>query len=627
MVDYDVIVIGAGHAGIEAAVACARMGCKTVMLTLNKGTIGLMSCNPAIGGVGKGQLVKEIDCLGGQMAKAADACGIQFRILNASKGAAVQSSRAQIDMYRYNRYMTELVGRTDNLSVREAEVVRLVTSGRAVKGVVTGDEEEILSTCVVICPGTFLDGVIHLGLKSKSGGRINEPASVGLGENLEELGFKLLRFKTGTCPRLDKKTIDYSGLFVQNGDEPPKPFSFSTPKLCLQQAPCHITYTNEHTHRIILDNLDRSPLYTGIIKATGVRYCPSIEDKIVKFKDRQRHQIFLEPQGLDADEVYPNGLSTSLPEDVQLEILHSIEGLKNVRVLRFGYGIEHTVVDATQIYPTLEAKEIKNLYLAGQINGTTGYEEAAAQGLVAGINAALRVKNKEPLVLNRAAGYIGVLIDDLTTKGTNEPYRMFTSRVEYRLILREDNADLRLRKIGFDYGLASCEEYRQTEEKMAAIKSGIQYLKNTRLLPANPLNARLVALGTSPLSKSATLEELLKRPEIKLEVLKSLDHVDFLFMESAMRGIEIEVKYAGFIQRQTREVERFKNLEKTKLPLDLDYTVIPGLSREIKEKLNRFRPISLGQAARISGVTPAAVSILMVYLKKIDGQKEKLRRT
>ena len=599
---FDVIVVGGGHAGTEAALAAARMGCSTLLLSHNIETLGQMSCNPSIGGIGKGHLVKEIDALGGAMARAADACGIQFRVLNASKGAAVQSSRAQIDMDMYNQHMRELVTRTAGLEVKEAEVKKLIVKDNQVRGVIIDQGEEINARVIIVCPGTFLDGLIHVGLKHFSGGRVNERAAQGLAGNLGKLGFNLLKFKTGTCPRLDRNTIDYSELIIQEGDNPPKPFSFSTEKITWKQVPCHITYTNKETHKIILNNLDRSPLYAGVIKATGVRYCPSIEDKIVKFKDKERHQIFLEPQGLATDEVYPNGISTSLPEDVQLEILHSIEGLGCAKVIRFGYGIEYVVVEPTQLYPTLEAKFIKNLYLAGQINGTTGYEEAGAQGLVAGINAALRVKNKEPFILDRASSYIGVLIDDLTTKGTNEPYRMFTSRVEYRLILREDNADARLSNIGYNLGLVSKENHKKAQGKIEAIKKGIHTLRNTRVK----------TFKGALLKQPATLEELLKRPEVTLEDFPEID---------IAKGAEIEVKYSGFIQRQLKDVERFKNLEKIRVGDNLDYTAIPGLSREIKEKLAKFKPINLGQATRISGVTPAAISILMVYLRKIDGQK------
>jgi len=623
-VDYEVIVIGAGHAGIEAALASARLGCKTLMFTLKKENIGQMSCNPAIGGVGKGQLVKEIDALGGEMAKATDACGIQFRVLNASKGAAVQSSRAQVDMERYKKYMHCLVESQENLFIEEKEIKKLVVRDNLVRGVITFQGEEISARCVVVCPGTFLDGLIHVGLKHFTGGRINEQASIGLADNLKELGFQVLRFKTGTCPRLDKKTIDFSQLKIQEGDRPPQPFSFSTQELKQRQVPCYITYTNQKTHKIILDNLDRSPLYAGVIKATGVRYCPSIEDKIVKFKDKERHQIFLEPQGLDTDEVYPNGISTSLPEDVQLEMLHSIAGLEKVKVIRFGYGIEHTVVEPRQLYPTLETKLIKNLYLAGQINGTTGYEEAAAQGLIAGMNAALRVKNRAPVILDRASSYIGVLIDDLTTKGTQEPYRMFTSRVEYRLLLREDNADLRLRKFGYDIGLVRRQDYLKAEKKRQAIKQGIDSLKAMRIKPSAEVNAALMRLETSPLNKAVTLEELLKRPQVSLKGLKNWDHLELDIPDFILPQVEIEVKYSGFIARQLAEVERFRHLEKIKLPAELDYKNIAGLSREIREKLTQFRPLTLGQAARISGVTPVAVSLLMVFLRKFDGERQKL---
>ncbi|MFH1248300.1 MAG: tRNA uridine-5-carboxymethylaminomethyl(34) synthesis enzyme MnmG [Candidatus Omnitrophota bacterium] len=615
---YDIIVIGAGHAGIEASLAVARMGCKTLLITLDVKAIGRMSCNPAIGGVGKGQLVKEVDALGGQMGIASDLCGIQFRILNASKGQAVQSSRAQIDMYKYETYIQGVIKKQKNLKVKEAQVVKLIVRDNQLKGVVTADKGEIVARCVVISPGTFLDGLVHVGMRHYSGGRINEPAAIGLGNNLKDLGFNLLRFKTGTCPRISKKTIDFSRLIEQKGDNPPKPFSFSTPKITRKQVSCYITYTNPKTHKIILDNLDRSPLFAGIIKATGVRYCPSIEDKIVKFRDRQRHQIFLEPQGLKADEIYPNGLSTSLPEDVQLKILRSIQGLEKVEVIRYGYGIEHTVVDSTQLYPTLESKLVKNLFFAGQINGTTGYEEAAAQGLIAGINAALRTKNREPIILDRSSSYIGVLIDDLTTKGTNEPYRMFTSRVEYRLLLREDNADLRLRKIGHSIGLVSKKDYAKTLAKIKEIEGLKSFLKKNLLKPTSEINKKLANLETTSLKSPVTLEQMLKRPQISLKDLKTLSRMKLVLSESASSQVEIEVKYRGFIERQLAEVARFKNLEKIKLPIDLDYNRINSLSREIQEKLTKFKPLSLGQASRISGITPVAISILMVYLRKIN---------
>ncbi|MDP3041172.1 MAG: tRNA uridine-5-carboxymethylaminomethyl(34) synthesis enzyme MnmG [Candidatus Omnitrophota bacterium] len=615
MKNFEVIIIGAGHAGIEASLACARVGIKTLMLTLDINSIGRMSCNPAIGGVGKGQLVKDLDALGGEMGVAADACAIQFRILNSSRGAAVQSSRAQIDMRKYSRYMHKRLLHQKNLTIKEAEAHKLIVQDGKVLGVVT-DKGTLQSGCVIICPGTFLDGLIHVGLEHFSGGRINERASVGLADNLKELGFNLLRFKTGTCPRLDKNTISYLKLIRQDGDLIPRPFSFSTKSWKRKQVPCYITYTNKETHQIIRNNLNRSPLYSGIIKATGVRYCPSIEDKIVKFADKERHQVFLEPEGAGVNDIYLNGVSTSLPEDAQLEILHSIAGLEKAKVMRFGYGIEHVVVEPTQLYPTLETKIIKNLYLAGQINGTTGYEEAAAQGLVAGINAALRIKNKEPFILDRASSYIGVLIDDLTTKGTQEPYRMFTSRVEYRLIIREDNADLRLAKMGFDLGLVSRHDYQRTEKKIKGIKEGLSFLKKARVKPTKLVNAKLAQLNCAPLKRIVSLEELLKRPQINIKDLNMLHKLKPGIPESAWQQVAIEVKYAGFIQRQFKDVERFKHLEKIRLPLDFDYSCLSGMSREVREKLAKFKPLNLGQASRISGVTPVAISLLMVYLRK-----------
>ncbi len=607
---YDVIVIGGGHAGTEAALASARLGSKTLLISLHLDTIGLMSCNPAIGGVGKGQLVKEIDALGGEMAKAADACGIQFRILNASKGAAVQSSRAQIDRKRYCLYMQKTVTNQENLKIYEAEVVKLIVKNKIVEGVETDKEEKISAKTVIITPGTFLNGLIHIGMKSFLGGRIEEKQiSKRLPDFLHNLGFRFLRFKTGTCARLAGKTIDFSKLQIQKGDVQPNPFSFSTKKLNNRQIPCFITYTNEKTHNIIRKNLDRSPLYSGKIVGTGVRYCPSLEDKIVKFPHHQKHRIFLEPEGIDTDEFYPNGLSTSLPEDVQEDFIHSVPGLENVKINRFGYGIEYDVVDSTQLYTTLETKLIQNLYLAGQINGTTGYEEAAAQGLIAGINATLKVKNKPPLVLDRSISYIGVLIDDLVTKGTNEPYRMFTSRVEYRLLLREDNADLRLCKFAFELGLVNRKIWEKTETKKEEIEQGIRILRENRI---------------SCSGKTYSLYHYLKRPEVKIESINK--NLLMRYSKDALFGIEIEVKYSGFIQRQLRDVHSFKNIEKIKIPQDFDYNKIPSLSLEIKEKLSEIKPMNLGQVSRISGVTPAAITTLMMYLKKYQNPNVKCQK-
>jgi len=632
--NYDVLIVGGGHAGCEAALASARMGCKTLLVTYNKDKIGFMSCNPAVGGIGKGQLVKEIDALGGEMGKATDASGIHFKMLNTSKGPAVWSSRAQIDRGKYLKYMQKVIGSQKNLKVLEAEAKKLIIKDKKVAGIET-DKGKIQAKTIVLTPGTFLNGLMHVGMKSTPGGRVEEPrTNRNLSASLKKSGFKILRFKTGTCARLDRKTINYSKLKKQEADEHPVPFSFSTPapnqsKLGsgLRQVPCYITHTSEKTHDIIRKNLDRSPLYSGVITGTGVRYCPSLEDKVVKFPHHEKHQVFLEPEGLDTDEIYPNGLSTSLPEDVQDEFIRSVPGLENVKINRFGYGIEHDVIDSTQLYPTLEAKPVKNLYLAGQVNGTTGYEEAAAQGLIAGINAALRVKGKLPLILDRTTSYIGVLIDDLITKGTNEPYRMFTSRVEYRLILREDNADLRLRKIGFDVGLVDKKTFEKTKEKQKKIDEGIKELKKRSAIIKGPL--LICSAGQKQIkdagvkTKKLTLYHFVKTPHTRIEDVKQELPG---YPEEILREMEIEVKYEGYIKRELSEVNKFKNLEKIKISPDIDYEKVPGLSFEIKEKLSKFKPLNLGQASRISGVTPVAVSILIVYLRnlKVRSKKEKV---
>ncbi len=633
---YDVIVVGAGHAGCEAALASARMGCETLLLSLHLDTVGLMSCNPAIGGIGKGQLVKEIDALGGEMGRATDACAVQFRVLNASKGAAVHSSRAQVDRKKYCLYMQKAVRSQRKLKVRAAEVINLIVKDNIIAAIETAGGERLPAKAVVVTVGTFLNGLIHIGMRTFPGGRIEEQEiSRGLSDCLRNLGFRILRFNTCTSARLDGRTIDFSRMQLQNGDNPPRPFSFSTKNLKPKQLPCYITYTNEKTHSIIRRNLESSALLSGRITGPSVRYCPSFEEKIVKFPQHPRHQIFLEPEGPDTDVYYPNGLFTNMSEEVQKEFIRSIPGLERVQINRFGYGIEHDVVDATQIFPTLETKLIRNLYLAGQINGTTGYEEAAAQGLIAGINAALGIKEKEPFIMDRSTSYIGVLIDDLTTKGTPEPYRMFTSRVEYRLILREDNADLRLRKFGFELGLVSKEDYAKTQQKQTQIQAGIKYLKENRITVSSlrgasfPSSLRGASFPSSLRGASfpsslrgakrrsnlkPTLYQLLKRPQVKIEDLKI--KFPFAVSSDALRGIEIEVKYSGFIRRQLAEVRNFKHLEKVKLPQDLDFNAVNGLSLEIREKLIKFRPMTLGQANRISGVTPVAIMILLVYLKK-----------
>ncbi|HPN88243.1 MAG TPA: tRNA uridine-5-carboxymethylaminomethyl(34) synthesis enzyme MnmG [Candidatus Omnitrophota bacterium] len=621
---YDCIVIGGGHAGIEAALVSSRMGCATLMVTLFFDTIGQMSCNPAIGGVGKGQLVKEIDVLGGEMGLAADRTGIQFRQLNASKGSAVRSSRCQSDRKQYKLYMQDVVRHQENLDVLEDEAIEIILKDVKVAGIKTKKGKEISCQALVIAAGTFLNGRIHRGKNITPGGRIDEPACCALAESLKNMGFELLSFKTGTPPRLDGKTIDFSSLEAQYSDNPPVPFSFRTPEIPQTQKllACHITHTSEITHEIIKKNMHLSPMYSGQIQSTGVRYCPSIEDKLKKFADKKSHQVFLEPEGLDTDEYYPNGISTGLPAEVQEEFVRSIKGLEHVTFNRYGYSIEHAVVPPTSLKASLETKKIKGLFLAGQINGTTGYEEAAAQGIMAGINAALKIKGQQPFILRRDEAYIGVLIDDLVTKGTEEPYRMFTSRVEYRLIVREDNADKRLGKYAYDLGLMSQENYENIQEKYKLIDNKIHYLRTKKVSVSREVNDILESVPSAFLRQPAFLSDILKRPEINFKIIEKIDPSLKGLSSKVIEQITYEIKYEGFILRQQKDVERFKYIENIKIPADIDYEAIPSLSKEIRQKLKTFEPMNLGQAHRISGVTPAAITVLMIYLKKRNEQKK-----
>lgn len=618
--NHDVIVIGAGHAGCEAALAAARMGCRTLVLTANVDTIGLMSCNPSIGGVGKGHLVKEIDALGGEMGKAADHAAIQFRRLNTRKGAAVQATRIQADRQSYRAYMKKALESEANMDIKQRMVEGFLVEGGRVAGVKTNLGEHFFADAVVVTPGTFPNGLIHIGATKISSGRAGEAAATGISESFGSIGFNVGRLKTGTPPRFDGRTIKWDMLEEQPGDENPKPFSFTNAGIDREQLPCHITYTNTKTHDVINNNLHKSPLYSGEIKGVGPRYCPSIEDKIVKFPDKDRHQVFLEPEGLNTYEIYPNGISTSLPLEVQYELVRTIDGLDEVEIMRPGYAVEYDYVDPTQLKPTLETKLIDNLYFAGQINGTTGYEEAGSQGLMAGINAALKVKGEDPLILDRSQAYIGIMLDDLVTKGVDEPYRMFTSRAEYRLVLREDNADMRLGEIGHKIGLLKDEDYSKFATRKKAVNEELSRLEELKVVPNSKVNDILTSLGASPIKKPHSLKEILRRPEVSYRDLGLFDTSfdNKAIAEDVISQIEMEIKYEGYIKRQMEQIDKFKKLEDFAIPDSFSYDNIPGLSKEIVQKLTNVRPNSLGQATRISGVTPAAISVLMVYLKR-DG--------
>ena len=615
--NYDVIVIGGGHAGIEASLASARMGVRTLLVTILAEQIGASSCNPAIGGLAKGHLVKEVDALGGEMGLATDATGLQFRILNASKGPAVRGSRAQIDMDRYRIYMRDVVLHTENLEVKQEIVEGLIIENETVEGVVTQLGNHYLAPKVIVAAGTFLDGTIHIGDKKQKAGRQGEFASIELAEYLRGLGLTIGRLKTGTCARIDGKSIDFDVMERQDGDEPPVPFSFRTDRESFhpEQMPCHVAYTNEETHQIIENNFDRAPLFSGQIEGVGPRYCPSIEDKIHRFRERPRHQIFVEPQTREATEYYINGMSTSLPADVQLDMVRSVRGMEEARIVRYGYAIEYDFIQPTDLKHTLETKKIKGLYCAGQINGTTGYEEAAAQGLMAGINAALSIEGKEPLILGRDEAYIGVLIDDLVTKGTKEPYRMFTSRAEYRLLLREDNADLRLSHYGREMGLLDEAYAQRVEEKKSAIEEALHFLREHYATPTKAFLEQLEAVGEMKINDKTCWMDIVGRGDFDRDKLLKLLPEFASYSSEVIDQILVEAKYSRYIEKQQQQIDKMHEMLKVRIPEDFAYENVSGLSNEIVEKLQRAAPPTLFGASQISGVTPAALEIIHIYIK------------